>query len=92
MSKRWDTFEVTLTGPRTGVCVFPKDDTYSRNEPVYQPDRWGSDLTKGHTFGVEIIDPWEMTITPVEGVFEERFQMKLPSQPYLAIRLQKLYK
>jgi hypothetical protein len=38
-------------------------------------------------YKVEIIDTWNMTITPVEGTFVGKKPIKLPDKPYLALRI-----
>jgi hypothetical protein len=56
-------------------------------------------LSEGLKFQVEVIDTWEMTITPIEGVFEvvpegayrcgskgDR-KVTLPGKPYIALRI-----
>jgi len=67
-------------------------------------DEWmfelpGKGLSEGLKFQVEVIDTWEMTITPIEGVFEivpegayrcgskgDR-KVTLPGKPYIALRI-----
>ena len=65
------------------------------------PQRNGSfnRLTAGKKYKVEIIDTWDMTVTPVAGTFEtapvedyrlydkERKKIRLPAKPYLALRI-----
>lgn len=51
-----------------------------------QPAEYEFDLGKTGSFRAEIIDPWQMTIQPVEGRFSGKFNMKLPGRPYLAVR------
>jgi hypothetical protein len=58
-----------------------------------------SRLDDGKKFTVEIIDTWNMTVTPVQAIFEtspvedyrlydkERKKIRLPMRPYLAIRI-----
>jgi Domain of unknown function (DUF5605)/Domain of unknown function (DUF5060)/Protein of unknown function (DUF4038) len=41
-------------------------------------------------FRAEILDTWEMTITPVEGVFHNQLTIPLPGKPYLAVRIEKI--
>lgn len=55
-----------------------------------QPAEYTFDLAKGATYKADIIDPWEMTITPVPGTFEGKFTMKLPGKPFQAVRFQKV--
>ncbi|HEX3357687.1 MAG TPA: DUF5060 domain-containing protein [Tepidisphaeraceae bacterium] len=58
-------------------------------------------LSEGMAFGVEIIDTWNMTITPANGVFKivqdgtYRYhaaglpKIKLPGNPYIALRIRR---
>ena len=57
---------------------------------VSQPAEFEVDLPQGGPYRAEIIDPWEMTVTPVEGAFEGKFTLKLPSKPHLAVRIRKV--
>ena len=41
-------------------------------------------------YRADVIDTWEMTISPVEGVFSGRFTLGQPARPYMAVRLQKV--
>ena len=62
-----------------------------------------SRLTSGKKFKVEIIDTWNMTITALSDVFEtagvedyrlfdkERKKIRLPMNPYLALRISELH-
>ncbi len=59
-------------------------------------------LKDGMKFKAEIIDTWNMTITPVPGVFEIKQQgayffadtegrsIALPGRPYMAVRITRL--
>ncbi|MEO7145645.1 MAG: DUF5060 domain-containing protein [Bryobacteraceae bacterium] len=53
---------------------------------VSQPVEYIFDLAPGAKYRAELIDPWEMTIEPIPGVYEGKFDMKLPGKPYLAVR------
>ena len=55
----------------------------------HQPAEYEFDLPKGMSCRLEVIDPWEMTITPLAGTYEGKFTAKLPGKPYLAVRIQK---
>lgn len=55
---------------------------------VNQPAEYAFELAKGPKYHADIIDPWTMTITPVEGTFEGTFTLKLPGKPYMAVRFQ----
>lgn len=73
---------------------------FGREEPTEWPfELYRSGLTDGMEFKVEIIDTWNMTITPVEGVFvtkrKDRYTyadrdgrvVELPGKPYHALRI-----
>ena len=56
---------------------------------VNQPAEDEFELPVGARYRADLIDPWEMTVTPVAGVFEGKFPMKLPGKPFLAMRFEK---
>lgn len=47
-------------------------------------------LPKGKKFKIDIIDTWEMTINPLDELFEGDVKIKLPGKPYIAIRIIKV--
>jgi Domain of unknown function (DUF5060)/Domain of unknown function (DUF5605)/Protein of unknown function (DUF4038) len=53
---------------------------------LHQPANYTFDLGKNGTFKADLIDPWEMTITPMEGSYKGKFLLKLPGKPYMAVR------
>jgi hypothetical protein len=56
---------------------------------VSQPAEYEFDLPGTGPYHVDIIDPWEMTITPAERTFERKFKLNLPGRPHLAVRIRK---
>ncbi len=56
---------------------------------VNQPAEYEFDLAKGPHYRADLIDPWEMTITPVPGTFAGKFTLKLPAKSFQAVRFQK---
>ncbi len=46
-------------------------------------------LPEGSSYKAELIDPWKMTITPVEGLHQAKAKLKLPGRPYQAVRFVK---
>lgn len=42
------------------------------------------------TYEVDLIDTWNMTITPFTGTFEGRFRIDLPAKLYYALRIRKM--
>ena len=55
-----------------------------------QPAEYEFDLADGSRYKADIVDPWEMTMVPVSGTFQGKFNMKLPGKPFLAVRFQKV--
>ena len=47
------------------------------------------ELPENARFTVEIIDTWEMTITPVEGTFSGECEVQLPGRPYIVLRVKR---
>jgi len=43
-------------------------------------------LPKDMKFRLEVIDAWNMTVTPVSGEFSGRAEIPLPGRPYIAVR------
>ncbi|MBB6553933.1 DUF5060 domain-containing protein [Nonomuraea rubra] len=41
----------------------------------------------GSAYEVELIDTWNMTITPVDGAHRKQVRVALPRRPYLALRM-----
>lgn len=85
-------------GPAQGLNPVPDQKYYTAtyNGEYYlvyldyhQPSYFEFELAKGVKYKAEIIDPWKMTITPVEGAFEGKFTLKLPGKPYMAVRFRK---
>ena len=56
---------------------------------VRQPGQWTFVLPDGIRYRVEVIDTWEMVITPLEGTFQGKTTVDLPGKPYLAVRIVK---
>jgi hypothetical protein len=54
-----------------------------------QPRSIVIDLPKGSLFNVEIIDTWNMTITPLLKKFSGHCLIELPAKPYMAVRIVK---
>lgn len=54
---------------------------------VHQPSYWDFEFAKDAHYTIELINPWEMTVDPMEGVFSGKVRVKLPGKPYLALRV-----
>lgn len=55
-----------------------------------QPGQMTMMLKEEGKYSVEVLDTWEMTITPVPGSFEGTFTILLPTKPYLAVLVRRL--
>jgi hypothetical protein len=55
----------------------------------HQPIYYDFPLPDG-TFTAELIDPWEMTTTPLSGTFTGRSRIKLAGRPYQALRFRRV--
>jgi hypothetical protein len=40
-------------------------------------------------FQADVIDPWNMKVTPIEGTHQGKIQLKLPGKPYLAVQFRR---
>ncbi|MBK3574726.1 DUF5605 domain-containing protein [Streptomyces sp. MBT65] len=52
-----------------------------------QPRRRTFALAPGVRYEAEVIDTWNMTVTPLPGTYEGVFTLPLPARPYIAVRL-----
>lgn len=50
------------------------------------------ELRQEDSYRIELIDTWQMTVTPLPGTFSGSCRVDLPGQPYMALRIQKLDK
>jgi hypothetical protein len=55
----------------------------------HQPAHIKLNAPEGEQYRGEVIDPWEMTITPLEEPIIGGATIRLPGKPYLALRIQK---
>jgi hypothetical protein len=81
------------------AVIFGKEMNEVWNFNLPQKDGSFGRLTAGRKFKVEIIDTWEMTITPVSGVFEtapvndyrlfdkDMKKIRLPMKPFIALQI-----
>ncbi len=67
------------------------DDSYrliylGRHRPAIKPIT----LPDDKRYAVEVIDTWDMTITPLDGAFSGPCEIPLPGKPYLALRIRRI--
>lgn len=54
----------------------------------HQPARWPLNQAKENTtYTAEVIDTWNMTVTPIDGNFIKGSEIPLPGKPYMALRV-----
>jgi hypothetical protein len=71
-------------------CVSKPNDYYLYFFDLHQPAEYEFQLPEdAGGFRGDLLDPWQMTITRLEGSYRGKFLLKLPGKPYLAIRFQK---
>jgi len=79
----------------------PNSVTYTPSDPpaailyyldFHQPERVNIVFSPNTTYTAELIDPWNMTITPIPGTFSGRANIKLAVKPYQALRLKRIMK
>ena len=57
---------------------------------THQPRRFNTQLPEGAEYRADLIDTWEMTITPVTGTFKGSVQFDMPVKPYMAVRIERV--
>jgi hypothetical protein len=91
--------EIVESGPAHGLLPVPNQrysaafsggDYYLFYFDSHQPAEMEFELPHPGRFQADVIDPWQMTITPVPGNFEGKFTLPLPGKPYLAVRFRKI--
>ena len=55
----------------------------------HQPEYINLVLPEGITFIVDILDTWDMTVTPAKKTYEGKSIIELPGKPYIALRIQR---
>ena len=84
-ARRWARVLGLAAAPLAGWTAFALF-YYGLNQPSFQK----LVLPEDGTWQVDIIDTWEMTITPMEGAFSGKCRVDLPAKPYIALRIRKL--
>ena len=54
---------------------------------THQPKIWFYGKPKQGRFKVDVIDTWNMTVTPQQRIYQHNEEIPLPGKPYLAIRI-----
>lgn len=56
----------------------------------HQPGEYEFPLPQQGTYRADLIDPWGMTVQPLNGTFSGKTKLQLPGRPYQAIRFRKI--
>ncbi|MCI8535199.1 MAG: DUF5605 domain-containing protein [Hungatella sp.] len=48
-------------------------------------------LPEAHTYEIELIDTWNMTVEKLPGTYSGSIRIELPQKQYMAIRMKELY-
>src|SRR5689334_6118755 len=81
--------------PREGINPLPNQkypaaaregELYMFYFDLHQPAEMEFELPATLKFTADIIDPWQMTITPTPGLYSGKFTLKLPGKPGQAVR------
>ena len=69
-------------------CAAKTGESYLYFLDYHQPAEYTFDLPDA-PFQADLIDPWKMTITKLEGTHRGKTLVKLPGAPYMAVRFRK---
>ncbi|QJD88233.1 DUF5605 domain-containing protein [Cohnella herbarum] len=69
-------------------CLGKEGEYYLVYLGIYRPAVKQLDLMEGKKYKIELIDTWEMTITPLEGTYDHNSIVELPGKQYIALRIQ----
>ena len=56
----------------------------------HRPARYDFPLPTTNNYSATLVDPYNMTMTPVSGTFSGKSRISLPNKPYQAIVFQKV--
>ena len=71
-------------------CIGIENEYYLGYLNDAQPRSMVITLPQNSEFEVEVIDTWNMTITPINKKFSGRSLIELPGKPYMALRITKI--
>jgi hypothetical protein len=57
---------------------------------VNQPAEMTFELPEDRSYSLDVIDTWEMTITPLADTYNGTFKIRLPGKPRIAVRIRKI--
>jgi hypothetical protein len=69
------------------ACVGKKYEYYLLYFGIHQPAARHLYLPEDSEYKIDIIDTWQMTVTPIKRSFNGKCTVKLPGKPYIALRI-----
>jgi hypothetical protein len=72
------------------LYTFKPKEYYLYYFDLHQLAEYEINLPQPESYVAELIDPWEMTITPVSGAYNGKFKLKLPGKAFQALRLTRI--
>jgi hypothetical protein len=73
--------------PLDGVCARKGDLYYLYYHGRSQASSRTFTVPSTRDYRVDILDTWEMTVTPVSGTYKGTFTIPVPNRQYLAVRI-----
>ncbi len=70
-------------------CIGKEGEYYLAYFGIYRPAIKYLKLMEGVKYKIDVIDTWEMTITPLEGTYEYDSKINLPGKQYIALRIRR---
>ncbi|HZT38607.1 MAG TPA: DUF5060 domain-containing protein [Bryobacteraceae bacterium] len=71
------------------LCLARPGQEYLYYFDYHRPAQYDFQLPAGASFRAELIDPWQMKITPLSGRFTGKAALALPGVPFLAVRFRR---
>lgn len=68
-------------------CIAKPREYYLYFFDYHQPADYEFHLPDTESYKAELVDPWEMIVTPLDGTYTGKFSLKLKGKPYQALRL-----
>jgi len=70
-------------------CLARAGEEYLFYFDYHRPAEYTFDLPTESEFRAELIDPWQMRTTVLDGRYRGKAELKLPGEPYLAVRFRR---
>ncbi len=82
--------EATKLKPLNDSCAYAGQDYYLFYFGKNQLKSYTFDLPQDNRYKIEIIDTWNMKVTPVNGIWAGKREIRLLDKKYIAVRIRKI--